>query len=113
MNMKQPEQSTTNTDYPIVVTKPVLIGAALALFLISFFVIGVNPKPEWGKFWMIRPLVIVPLAGALGGAFFYFMDRQRYLKGWNKTLVRLITLVICLFILWVGTVLGLDGTLWD
>ncbi|AKQ45778.1 potassium transporter KefB [Rufibacter radiotolerans] len=93
--------------------KPVLVGAATALLVISFFVFGVDtPDPEWGSFWRIRPLIITPLAGAMGGAFYAFMDYQSS-RGFNRTVAILLSLVVYFIGLWLGTVLGLAGTMWD
>jgi hypothetical protein len=90
-----------------------LIGAGIALLVISFFVFGVDQaNSEWGKFWMIRPLIITPLAGAMGGAFYFFMDYQSS-RGFNKILAILLCIVVYLIGLWLGVVLGLDGTMWD
>jgi hypothetical protein len=94
--------------------KPVLIGGALALVLISVFFSGVHdPAPAWGKLWMIRPLVIVPLAGAMGGLFYYFMKLLSVNGGLNKIMAIVLGVIVYLVGLWLGTVLGLDGTLWD
>lgn len=91
-----------------------LLGAGFALLAISFFVFGVdNTPPEWGRFWMIRPLIITPLAGATGGAVYYFLDRLRAKGAINANLAIIISLVIYLVGLWMGIVLGLDGTMWD
>lgn len=89
-------------------------GAAIALTLIALFLLGVhNPKPEWGKLWMVRPLIIVPLAGAMGGVLYYLMDYLRYQGGWKKAAAVVLSLLGYLVVLWLGTVLGLDGTLWN
>ena len=94
--------------------KPVLIGGAVGLILISLFLSGVHdPNPAWGKLWMIRPLVIVPLAGAMGGLFYYFMRHLIAAGSLNKTLGLILSLFVYVVGLWLGTVLGLDGTLWD
>jgi hypothetical protein len=91
-----------------------LLGAGIALALIIFFLANAGEgKPEWPRFWMIRPLVVVPLAGAAGGAFFYFMGSVRNRGGWRKVLAYTISLIVYLFLLWMGTVLGLDGTHWN
>ena len=107
---------TTNnnlTNHPVSFLKPVLIGAGIALVVISFFVFGVDhPNPEWGKFWQIRPLIVTPLAGAAGGAFYAFMDYQAS-RGFNRTVAILLSLVVYLVGLWMGTVLGLAGTMWN
>ena len=76
--------------------------------------LGVDePKPEWPKLWMAKPLIMVPIAGAMGGVFYYFMDHLRYQGGWRKVLAYIISLIGYIIILWIGTVLGLNGTLWD
>lgn len=99
--------------HPASFAKPTLVGAGIALVVISFFVFGVDaPHPEWGKFWMIRPLIITPLAGALGGAFYAFMSHLSS-RGFNRTLAIILSIVVYLIGLWLGVVLGLDGTMWD
>ena len=90
-----------------------LVGAGIAFLVISFFVFGVdNPPAEWGKYWMIRPLIVTPLAGAMGGAFYAFMDYQSS-RGFNRTLAVLLSIVVYFVGLWLGTVLGLAGTMWN
>jgi len=91
-----------------------LQGAAIALVLIALFLSGVDhPNPNWPKLWMVKPLIIVPVAGALGGVFYYYMDHLRYQGGWKKTLAILFSVIGYVVILWLGTVLGLNGTLWN
>ncbi|QHL89392.1 potassium transporter KefB [Nibribacter ruber] len=93
--------------------KPMLLGGCIALLAISFFVFGVdNPNPAWGKYWMVRPLIITPLAGAMGGVFYAFMDYQSA-RGFNRTLAVLLSLVVFVVGLWLGIVLGLAGTMWN
>jgi uncharacterized membrane-anchored protein len=95
--------------------KRIIIGAAIALAVILRFVLDVDtPKPEWGSNWMIRPLIITPLSGAAGGFCFYFLDY--YLGrngGWKKSLALAAGIVVYVVGLWLGIVLGLDGTLWN
>jgi hypothetical protein len=99
--------------HPVSFVKPMLVGAGIALLAISFFVFGVDePHPEWGRFWRIRPLIITPLAGAMGGAFYAFMDDQRS-RGFSRTLAIFLSVVVYLIGLWLGIVLGLDGTMWN
>lgn len=95
--------------------KRMLIGAGIALILISVFLSGVHdPNPDWGKFWMIKPLIMVPLAGAGGGALFYIMHYLLgYQGGWKKVVALILSIIGFVIALWLGTVLGLNGTLWD
>ena len=111
--MTQTTNLTTEPKHQLSWTKPVLIGAAVGFLAISFFVFGVdNPHPEWGAYWRVRPLIITPLAGATGGAFYAFMDYPAK-RGFNRILAILISLVVFIIGLWIGVVLGLDGTMWD
>jgi hypothetical protein len=94
--------------------KPILTGAAIALILISLFLFSVDhPKPEWGKLWMLQPLVIVPLAGTIGGLFYFFMSYLSSTQGLNRTVAIVLSFIVYLIALWLGAVLGLNGTLWN
>lgn len=62
---------------------------------------------------MLKPLIIVPLAGAIGGALYYFMETLRYQGSWGKIVVTIVSVIGYIIILWLGTVLGLNGTLWN
>lgn len=94
-------------------TKRMLIGAAVGLAVILFFVLQVNhPHPEWGRFWMIRPLLITPLAGAMAGLFSYFMAWLHREYAWNKILTVTLSTIVFVIGIWMGIILGLDGTLW-
>ena len=91
-----------------------LLGAGFALLAISFFVFGVdNVLVEWGKFWMIRPLIITPLAGATGGAVYHLLDRLRAKGNINGSVALILSLIIYVVGLWMGIVLGLAGTMWN
>lgn len=99
---------------PAYFIKPMLLGAGIALLLIIAFLSGVDhPDPAWPKYWMARPLIIVPLAGAAGGVFFALLRPMRQRGGWVMALAYVLSLAIFVVALWMGTVLGLDGTLWD
>jgi hypothetical protein len=94
--------------------KRALQGGGIALVLMILFLLPVHdPDPEWGTFWYIRPLIVITFAGAVGGAFYYFMDTFRYEGGWKKIVANIVCLIVYIFGLWIGSVLGLDGTLWD
>ena len=94
--------------------KRMLLGAAIGLFFISIFLYSVKkPDPNWGKFWMIRPLIIVPLAGAFGSLSFYLKDFLGSQSSWKNVLTIIFSSVAFIIVLWIGIILGLDGTLWD
>lgn len=94
--------------------KRMLQGGGIALVLITAFLISAGEgNPNWPKYWMIRPLIIVPLAGAMGGLCYYFLDHLRYQGGWMKVLAYILSFLVYIIGLWMGTVLGLDGTWWD
>ncbi|MGN7723704.1 hypothetical protein [Chitinophaga sp. 22620] len=108
------EHTPTRPLHPVSLTKRMLLGAAIALVLITIFLIGAGEgDPSWPRFWMVRPLIIVPLAGAAGGACFYFLDHLRHHGGWRAVLGVVLGVIIYIIGLWLGTVLGLDGTWWD
>ena len=89
------------------------LGGLIGLILIGLFLYPSHPNPEWGRFWWIRPIITVPLAGAMGGAFNYFVSQQPISKRWVKILAGLLSLFVFLVGLWLGIVLGLDGTYWN
>jgi hypothetical protein len=107
-------QSKTQAIRPVSLFKRMFQGAVIALVMISMFLAGAGePNPEWPKLWMIKPLVIVPVAGAMGGVFYYFMDHLRHQGGWGKTLGIILSLVGYIIVVCLGVVLGLNGIMWD
>ena len=93
--------------------KAMLIGGGIGLALISVFVFGVdNPNPAWPEHWQVRPLLVTPIAAAGGAAFFSFMQRLDLQGGW-KLLAVMIGIFGFVISLWLGTVLGLAGTMWN
>jgi H+/Cl- antiporter ClcA len=111
-----PQENTTKTLplEPAALIKRTILGAAIALALIAFFLYSVkHPNPEWPKYWMIRPLLIVPIAGAAGGAISYLLNRMLYKTDGQKAIAIILGFIIYVIGLWMGAVLGLDGTLWD
>jgi hypothetical protein len=109
-------QSNSSTFQPhqASLVKRMLVGAGIGLFLISLFLLSVRePDPEWGKLWMIRPLIIVSIAGAMGGLCNYLIVHYHNHAGVNKPLAMLISVIVFIVGLWLGAVLGLNGTLWD
>ena len=108
-------QSTNSTSQstPASLGKRMIIGAGIGLSVILIFIIPGDDNPAWGKLWMIRPLIVVPLAGAMGGLCHYYILKFHSLVGLNKTVAITISAIVFLIGLWMGIILGLAGTLWD
>jgi hypothetical protein len=112
--MTQQNELHNQPIHPASVGKRMLQGAGIALILILFFLAGAGePDPSWPKLWMIKPLLMVPAAGVLGGVFYYNMDHLRLQGGWREAFAIVLSLLVYLLVLWLGTVLGLNGTMWD
>lgn len=103
----------SQVSFDATLAKRMLIGAGIALVFIAIFLYGTTQNPEWSPYWILRPFIIVPLAGAFGGAFYHFMGIPRSRGGWVKALAILFSFIGYVVIVWLGIVLGLDGTLWD
>lgn len=111
--MAQKSRLSTGQNRQASPIKPILVGAVAGLILILVFVLGVDePNPAWGRCWMIKPLVLTPLVGAMGGLFYYFMKRLNA-TGFNKILATVIGILGFIVALWIGVVLGLNGTMWN
>lgn len=91
-----------------------LFGAGIGLILITLFLYSAGePNHAWPKNWMVRPLIVVPVAGAMGAVFYNFMGNLRLQKGWVKVLAYLISIGGFIIALWMGMILWLDGTMWN
>jgi uncharacterized integral membrane protein len=95
--------------------KHMLIGACIGMAMILFFILQADePVPaEWGRLWTVKPLIVTPLAGAFSGLVFFIIGRIRQQLGWNKLVVTILSCLVFLVILWLGVVLGLNGTMWN
>lgn len=111
--MNQDQNFSTQPKLPGSLVLRVIYGAGIALLFIAVFLIGAESKPGWSQYWMLRPLIIVPVAGAFGGIFFHYMGIARSKGGMIKALALLFSFIGYMVIVWLGIVLGLDGTLWD
>jgi hypothetical protein len=108
------KNSATQTVHSGSLTKRMLQGAGIALVVISAFMLSAGEgDPAWPKLWMIKPLLVVPIAGAMGGMLYYKLDGLRNKGGWASIIATVLSLTGFLFALWLGTVLGLNGTWWD
>lgn len=96
-------------------TVRMVVGALIGLGVISLLLLSVDePRPEWGAYWMVQPLVMVPLAGAAGGFCNFVLFRFGVLFGvGNKWVAGTVSAIVFLIGLWLGVVLGLNGTMWN
>lgn len=91
-----------------------LAGASIGLVLISLFLLSAGePNPAWGQYWRIKPMVVMPIAGAIGGAFAAFMLRLQFRSEVIRLLAILFGILGFIVALWLGSVLGLNGTYWN
>ena len=109
--MTQSNNSTESN--PLSRGKRMIVGAVIGLFVVSFFLISGTADPAWGKFWMIRPLMVVPLAGAMGGLCNDFIFSFQRRSGLNKILAVILSVMVFAIGLWMGLILGFAGTHWD
>ena len=92
----------------------VLLGWGIGLVVISLFVFGVDdPDPQWPPNWRVRPLILTPLATAFGMLAFFLKNLVRPKGSGMNILIFLVSVLGFVFSLWIGIVLGLDGTMWD
>ena len=91
-----------------------LFGAFIGFVIISVFVFGVdNPNPHWPANWRIKPLIVTPVVAAFGMLSFYLSEIIGVKGDWPKVVLFFISAVLFLIALWLGTVLGLNGTMWN
>lgn len=108
-------ESATRPINRVVLRNRMIIGAAIGLAIISIFLLGADkPDPQWGEFWMVKPLIMVPLAGATAGFINYFlMHLVKNSSGLKKAIAVILSALAYFIGLWMGVVLGLNGTMWD
>ncbi len=98
----------------ISVVKILLTGGFIGLIIVSIFVFSVkNPPEAWGPNWRLKPLILTPAISAVGALSFYLKDLILPSQKFYKGLIVIASVLIFLFVLWIGIVLGLSETLWD
>lgn len=91
-----------------------LAGAVIGLGIITLFIFTVDdPDPAWPAYWRVRPLIITPLATAAGAAAVYLFNLVMPKTGWLKIVTIILSVIGFLISLWLGIIVGLDGTLWN
>ena len=108
-------ETSNTTSQPVAsLAKQMLVGTGIGLAVISFFLItSGGGDPAWGRFWMIQPLIITPFAGAMGGLCNYIIFKYREQFGVNRVVATILSVLVFIVGLWMGIVLGLNGTMWN
>ncbi|MFD2599888.1 hypothetical protein ACFSQ3_13100 [Sphingobacterium corticis] len=80
-------------------------GTALGILILGPFLYGNTPQNDsWGDLWFIKPLILPPLFGAVGGSLYYYSTRylQHTLPKWLLFPIGALLFAACL---WIVTVL--------
>lgn len=90
---------------------PALLGASAPFSILLFIILT---KEEVMELWMLVPLILIPMGGAVGGIFFYLMGFIWFPKG-NQKLIAIIFSTILYFIaIWISSILAFNFTgHWD
>jgi hypothetical protein len=111
--MTHANESTTQPSQPSLATR-MIIGGFIGVLVASYFFFSADsPDPAWGKFWMIRPYIVMTFAGAMGALCNHFILQYRWVIGMKKNAAMLLSAVVAIAGMFMGIVLGLDGTLWN
>lgn len=94
--------------------KRMLQGSIVGLALILFFFLSANkPSPAWNATWWLKPLLVVPFTGAMGGLGFHILTSLQTNSGWKQLVLYVFGFIGFLIALWMGMIVGLDGTYWN
>lgn len=91
-----------------------LFSGGIGLLLICLLLYSNNHiDPSWGKWWQLKPLVIVPLGSAFAGRIIYYIHPKKPIEQWKMLLFVLGAVVFFCMSCWISIIVGLDGTLWN
>lgn len=94
--------------------KSFLGGAIIGVTLVALYLAGADaPDPDWHALWWLRPLIVVGLAGAAAGFCFNVLTVWQTRNGWSRWPIYLLSALIALVAIWLGFVLGFNGTYWN
>lgn len=92
-------------------TLPALLGKIVPLALLLFLIIA---DKESFQLWMLVPLTIIPMGGALGGIFFYLMGFVWFPSGNQKLIAVIFSIILYFVAIWISSVLAFSVTgHWD
>ncbi|HEY9117694.1 MAG TPA: hypothetical protein VIN11_07695 [Roseivirga sp.] len=91
-----------------------LMGGLIGLMVTVLFIYSANDaNPLWPSLWFVKPVILTPLLTTLGGAFFYYIESIFFTNAWNRPLALIIGFIAFIVSLWLGMVLGFNGTYWN
>jgi hypothetical protein len=94
--------------------KRILVGAGVGSIVVAFFLVSAGGgNPEWGNFWMIRPIIVLIFAGSMAGLCNYIIMFNHRRFNVPKILAIILSGLVSLVGIWMGIVLGFNGTLWN
>jgi len=112
--MTKSENLVKRTLFTSLLTKRMLLGGAIALAMVGFFVVTAGQgDPSWGPYWRVKPLLLTPFLGAVVGLFFDLSQPLRDIKGWLGKVFLVLSLLGFFIGLWMSMILGLAGTMWN
>lgn len=86
---------------------PAVLGAAAPFSLLAFIILS---KEDSLESWMLVPLILIPLAGAVGGVFFYLMGFVWFPFGKQKLIAIIFSTLMYFVAIWIGAVLAFNFT---
>lgn len=86
---------------------PALLGAFAPLALLLFIILT---KEDVFESWMLVPLTLIPLGGAVGGVIFYLMGFVWFPFGKQKLIAIILSTIFYFVALWMAAVLAFNFT---
>lgn len=90
--------------------KRVLQGGGFAMFLVVFSITLVGDGEGQSVRSIVLPLLLVPLAGCIGGVVFYITDPMRQERGWWRAAANIVSVMAYCLLLFISYILATNGT---
>ncbi|OOG77884.1 hypothetical protein [Algoriphagus sp. A40] len=86
---------------------PAVLGASAPFALLLFIILT---KEDVFESWMLAPLTLIPLGGAVGGVIFYLMGFVWFPFGKQKLIAIILSTIFYFVALWMAAVLAFNFT---
>lgn len=88
-----------------------ILGASAPFSLLLFIILT---KEETFESWMLVPLILIPLGGAIGGILFFLMGFRWFPKGSKKLIAIIFSTIFYFVVIWLSAVIAFNFTgQWD